>query len=84
MNNADLRAKVQQEIEQVPDEKLVELYHLVQSFRQSGEPTLSNTMSFAGCWSDLPEEVYNEFLDDLSDRRHQAFLERRTREARPD
>ena len=84
MNLADLRAKVWEEIEHVPDDKLVELYHLVQTFRQLIEPTISDTMSFAGCWSDLPEDIYSDFLNDLSDRRQQAFSERRTREARPD
>ena len=84
MNLADLRAKVWEEIEHVPDDKLVELYHLVQTFPQPIEPTISDTMSFAGCWSDRPEDIYSDFLNDLSDRRQKAFSERRTREARPD
>ncbi|MGV0025568.1 hypothetical protein [Phormidesmis priestleyi] len=84
MNLADLRAKVWEEIEHIPDEKLVELYHLVQTFRHRPEPAVPDPMSFAGCWSDLPEDLYREFLNDLSDRRQQAFSERRARENCPD
>jgi hypothetical protein len=73
MNLTDLRAKVWEEIEHVPDEKLVELYHLVQTFWRSTEPSIADPMSFAGCWSDLPEDIHNDFLDDLSDRRQQAL-----------
>jgi hypothetical protein len=85
MKLTDLRAKVWEEIAHIPDSKLVELYHLVQTFRQDSEPpnvdaTSIDTMSFAGCWNDLPDDIYNDLLDDLGNRRQQAFSERRSRE----
>jgi hypothetical protein len=84
MNFANLRTQVWEAIEQVPDENIAELYQLVQTFRQHGALPVADTMSFAGCWSDLPEPVYSDFLRDLDDRRQQAFSERRSRETCPD
>jgi hypothetical protein len=87
MKRSDLRTKVWEEIVNVPDDKLVELYHLVQTFRQHSESTIAHTpnvMTFAGCWSNLSEDIYSEFLSNLDDRRQQAFSERRFRETSPD
>ena len=84
MNHADLRAKVWEEIEHIPDDKILELYQLVQGFRVSAEPTAAHPIAFAGCWSDLPEAIYGDFLSDINDRRRQAFSERRDRESNPD
>ncbi|PSB28953.1 hypothetical protein [Stenomitos frigidus] len=84
MNHANLRAKVWEEIEHIPDNKILELYQLVHGFRVSAEPTAANPMSFAGCWSDLPEGIYSDLLNDVHDRRQQAFSERRDRESNSD
>ncbi|PSB00817.1 hypothetical protein [Merismopedia glauca] len=84
MNTSELRIKVLQEIQQVPEEKLAELYDLISSFRvgsiQSSTSTPSPMMEFAGCWNELPAETYSEFLDDISTRRQQAFSTRENRE----
>lgn len=83
MDNAELKTKVLQEIEHIPENRLVELYDLIHTFRlqsELGSSQSQSTMQFAGCWSDLPSEVYTEFLDDISLRRQQAFSKRRNRE----
>ena len=84
MNISDLRTKVLEEIQHVPEDRLIELYGLVHSFRL-GSTSVStppqNIMQFAGCWSDLPNETYTEWLDEVSLRRQQAFSQRRNREA---
>jgi hypothetical protein len=67
MNSSELRTQVWQEIQQVPEDKLVELYHLIHTFRLQAEPTNQQpTLQFAGCWNDLPDDTYSEFLDDIS------------------
>ncbi len=37
-------------------------------------------MEFAGCWNDMPEEVFDEFISDIVHRRKQAFSGRRSDE----
>lgn len=84
MNTSDLKTKVLEEIQLVPDDQLVALYDLVHSFRlqfNSPNSQTHNLMQFAGCWSDLSTEDYTQLLDDLSQRRQQAFSQRQSREA---
>jgi len=85
MNISDLRTKVFEEIQTVPDDRLIELLEVIHSFRLRSEPTnapIQPIMQFAGCWNDLPNETYTEFLDDISPRRQQAFQQRQNRETR--
>jgi len=85
MNISDLRTKVFEEIQSVPDDRLIELLEVIHSFRLRSEPAstpIQPIMKFAGCWNDLPNETYTEFLDDISQRRQQAFQERQNRETR--
>ncbi|WP_448572069.1 hypothetical protein [Trichothermofontia sp.] len=84
MSNLDLKNKVLEEIQLVPEEQLNELYHLIHTFRLRVNPSnasAQNIMQFAGCWQDLPPETYNELIDNLSQRRQQAFSQRENREA---
>ena len=84
MNDSDLRTKVLEEIQRVPEDQLSELYNLVHSFRvsfTSNHTSPQNLMQFAGCWSDMSDETYTEWLDDISLRRQQAFSQRQNREA---
>ena len=82
MHISDLKTKVLEEIQLVPEDQLAELYSLVHSFRlrSTRSPFPKNLMQFAGCWNDLPDEDFTEFLDDLSQRRQQAFSQRQRRE----
>ena len=82
MNSADLRTKLIEEIKHIPDTELAGLYDLIQTFRlASTRSATSDLMSFAGCWQDLPEDSYQELIDEISDRRQTAFSERRNRES---
>ncbi len=73
MKLSGLKNKVFDEIQLVPENKLKELYDFIHYFRlgieTSKEPS-TEIMKFAGCWNDMPKELY----DDLSG----EFLSRRT------
>jgi len=84
MSISHLKAQLLQELQLVPEEQLSELYNLVHSFRlrlNSASTEPQKMMEFAGCWNDLSPETYADFLDDLSQRRQQAFSQRQSREA---
>ncbi|GET41909.1 hypothetical protein [Microseira wollei] len=83
MNVSELRAKVVEEIQNIPEDKLTELLNLIHAFRLRLEPASfprNSIMKFAGCWNDLPDDIYSEFWDDISQRRQQAFSQRQNRE----
>ncbi|MDY7012398.1 MAG: hypothetical protein SVX43_02150 [Cyanobacteriota bacterium] len=85
MTRSDIRTKVFEEIQQIPDNKLLELLNLIHAFRLRSQPTPSQSqriMQFAGCWKEFPDETYGEFLDDIFLRRQQAFSQRQNRETR--
>lgn len=87
MNHSEWRAKVLQEVQQIPDAKLAQLYDLIHGFRLSSETNNHNAtpiMQFAGCWSNLSDEAYSEFSDEIAIRRQQAFSQRRNRETSVD
>jgi hypothetical protein len=83
MNPSEWKIKVFEEVQQIPDAKLAQLHELIHEFRLSAETSGYNTstiMQFAGCWSDLSDEAYGEFVDEIAIRRQQAFSQRRNRE----
>ncbi|NEQ21247.1 MAG: hypothetical protein F6K28_18890 [Microcoleus sp. SIO2G3] len=83
MNVSKLRAKLVEEIQNIPEDKLTELLKLIHAFKLKSEPASfpnNSIMNFAGCWNDLPEDIYTEFIDDISLRRQQAFSQRQNRE----
>lgn len=83
MDISQLRAKVVEEIQSIPEDKLTQLLQLIHAFRIKSEPASlphNSIMNFAGCWNDLPEDTYTEFIDDISLRRQQAFSQRQNRE----
>jgi hypothetical protein len=82
MNSSELRTKLLQEIQSVPDEQLIELLELIHTFRLRSEAAHTSSqiiMKFAGCWRELSNDTYTEFLDDISQRRQQAFQQRQNR-----
>jgi hypothetical protein len=87
MESPPLREQVLNEIRLIPEEKLSELYEVIHDFRlelsEFRKPT-SDIMKFAGCWQELPENVFNEFSEDIVLRRKKAFLHRRNRETSTD
>jgi len=79
-----VREKVLEEIKSLPEEKLPEILNFIHSFRlgrQLSNAKADRVTSFAGSWRDLPDEIYNEFINDIAKRRQAAFSRRRNREA---
>lgn len=80
MNNS-VKNKVLEEIELIPEERLAELYSFIYYFRLGLEKAQTgkkeDILKFAGCWRDMPEEQLAEFTDELTQRRRQAFSQRR-------
>jgi hypothetical protein len=79
MSRSDLETKVLEEIQLLSEERLAELYDIIHAFQLASNQT-RNTMQFAGCWNDLPDETYAALTEDMAQRRQAAFSERRTRE----
>lgn len=80
MEEPTTRERVIEEIKLMPDHKLQEVYDVLHYFRlglQKPEKNSDRIMKFAGCWEDMPEEAFREFLKDVKDRREQAFSRRR-------
>jgi len=78
-----IRDRVIEEIKLIPEHKLREIYDVIYHFRLSlaSQRDAGQILRFAGCWNDLPEAVFNEFLADVARRRQQAFIRRRSDEA---
>jgi hypothetical protein len=79
--------KVLKEISLIPEDKLPAVYQWLHYFRLGLEASRGRTrsvMSYAGCWQDLPEQVFDTFMEDLALRRRQAFTRRRAGEASAD
>lgn len=84
MNTSVTRSRLIKELKFVPDYKLLEIYDFVHCFRLELRDSKEGTeqiMKFAGCWKDMPEEIFNDFLDGIFKRRKQAFSRRRLSEA---
>ncbi|MFZ0546514.1 MAG: hypothetical protein WAM60_13800 [Candidatus Promineifilaceae bacterium] len=79
INTSAGRKKIIDEIEQIPENKLDEVYHLVHSYRveQETEPTSEplgkSIMRYAGAWKDMPDEDFSEFLEEIRIRRQSTL-----------
>ena len=86
MTSAILRDKVIREINLIPQEKLSEVYNFIHYFRIGTEKekvktTTSSLLSYAGTWKNMRDEVFDDFLSDIGNRRKRAFVGRRENEA---
>lgn len=84
MGKSVIRNKVMEEIKLVPEYKLSEIYDFIHYFRiglQKSKGNMEQIMKFAGCWKDMPDKVFNDLLDEIRQRRGQAFSRRRSGEA---
>jgi hypothetical protein len=73
------RTKIIAEINLIPEDKRKELYNLIHEFRIGLERSHNNVdeiMQFAGSWSDIPEEDFSDFCEEIEQRR-QASSSRR-------
>lgn len=81
------RETVLQELNLIPEANLFDLYQLLHRFRLRTEANRGNTIvinQFAGCWNEMPASTFDDFLTDVTERRTNAFLRRRTVEAETD
>ena len=74
-----LRKKVIKEIEKMPENQLREIHKLLNSFKSESpeKPKKDKILSFAGCWQDLPDDVFKTLMSEISKRRINAFGDRR-------
>ena len=64
--------KIIAEINLIPKDKRKELYDLIHKFRIGLERSHNNIdeiMQFAGSWSDMPEEDFSDFYEEIEQRR---------------
>jgi heterodisulfide reductase subunit A-like polyferredoxin len=79
MTESIIRDRVMKEIKLIPEHKLSEVYDFIHYFRiglQKSKGNVDQIMKFAGCWKDMPEKIFNEFLQDIGQRRKKAFSRR--------
>lgn len=72
LNQTDIKFRIIKEIEQIPENGLMELYNIVHFYRIGLEQTFNNKnekFEYAGCWSDMSEEDYQDFVETIYRRR---------------
>lgn len=91
MTSMELRERLLDEIQRIPDTKIAEIFDLIHFFRIGlatvpHEAEAPDTMinQFAGCWSDMPEQEFMAFESELQSRRHASFGQRRLNETNAD
>ena len=85
-----MREKLRQEIVNIPDSRLREIYDVIHFFRlgltqtsqQNQSTTTPDIMRFAGAWEDMHD--FDAFENEIAQRRRTAFKSRRSDEAGPD
>ena len=87
MKVSPMREKLFDEIAKIPDEKLPEIFDFLHYFRLGlgvEVSTPQKILKLAGSWKDMSEDDFDEFLNDVTTRRKNAFSSRRNREASVD
>ncbi len=87
IETSTLRTRVQKEIDLIPEDKLTQVYNFIHYFRLGVEISSGGSqqiMQFAGSWRDMPDEDFDEFLEEIAGRRRQAFSRRRSDQASAD
>ena len=87
MEVSTMREKLFDEIAKIPDEKVPEIFDFLYYFRLGLGIKLSNPqkiLKLAGSWKDMSEDDFDDFLNDVTTRRKNAFISRRNREASVD
>jgi hypothetical protein len=80
MNGSEIQMRVIDEIRLIPQENLPELYDFIHFYRLGLETAQDNTeeiMQFAGCWEDMPDKEFENFSEEIAERRTRAFSGRR-------
>ncbi|HAO10321.1 MAG TPA: hypothetical protein DCQ51_03855 [Planktothrix sp. UBA8407] len=77
MNYSTPKNQIIEEINLIPEDKLIELYDLIHGFRLTLKPSENNVneiMKFAGCWQDLSEEEFTDFSQEIEQRRQNSSI----------
>jgi hypothetical protein len=80
MSLSSEKVKILQELDLIPDNRLPELYYFLHDFRLGLEVSRESKfsiLSYAGCWRDLPNDTFEFFIQEITQRRQQAFARRR-------
>lgn len=83
MNN-ETKQKVVEELEQIPQDKLPELYDLIHHYRLGLEQRgshRSQILQLAGSWREMDDAEFATFLEEMTTRRSTAFASRRSDES---
>ena len=70
-------SQVIEEIRLVPKDRLREIYNFIHFFRLGLEKSQDSTediMQFAGCWQDMKDEDFEQFSQEMTDRRQQGCV----------
>lgn len=83
MSQLEIRDKVIEELRNIPDEKMENICDFIRNIRTDPQNSRTNVdmiMGFAGCWSDMPDNAYSDFIQEMSGGRAKAFAGRRKNE----
>ena len=73
MDSFLMKSKVLQEIDRIPEDRLADLYNFIHYFRlglERSQPTNPKPiLAFAGCWKDMPDEMFDDFTAEIRRRR---------------
>jgi hypothetical protein len=83
MDNQISKNQLIEEISLIPESKHQELYDLIHKFRinlNQPKHKINEIMQFAGSWSDIPEEDFIDFCEEIEQRRQGSSSRRFTDE----
>ncbi|MBT0810136.1 hypothetical protein KIH41_02425 [Litoribacter ruber] len=67
MSNNELKDKLKRRIDHLSEDKLHDVSQFLESLEKRNNK--GKILSFAGCWSDLEDDIFNELTRDLEGRR---------------
>ncbi len=77
MKISKTRNRILEEIDKIPEEKLIYLYDLIHFFRlglETKKSSAQDILKLAGSWKDMSEEAFNDFLNEIKGRRQHFRL----------
>lgn len=85
VDGSAVRQKMMEEVNLLPTDRLTEAYELIHYFRlglrTEAPQERDGIMRFAGCWSDMSQDAFEAFSQEIAARRLGAFDRRRSDEA---
>ena len=88
MSAAIIKSKLINEIDLIPDDKLLEVYNVIHYFRLGTQKVETKTkkdlLSYSGSWKEMDAEVFDDYMLDIAKRRKKAFSARRDNETSTD